>query len=228
MTTRPEDNRWTMAGPSTIGSVQPAMATRALEHVIVVDDDEAIRDSLGLLLGAEGYKVTLLSSGKELLDQMSQLPLACVLLDIRMPEINGLDVLQTIVAQAPQLVAIMITGHGDVPLAVRTLQKGAVDFIEKPFDPERILQAIRNAGEIALKRHQRLLAREQANAILGRLSDREQEILDRIALGRPSKAIANELGISVRTVEAHRRHIMQKTQAASTAELVHVLLATKD
>lgn len=209
-------------------NVKPRIAPAPLEHVIVVDDDEAILDSLGLLLEAEGYRVRLFSSGKEFLDKMAELPLACVLLDIRMPEINGIDVLQAIVSQASQLVAIMITGHGDVPLAVRTLQRGAVDFIEKPFDPERILQAIRNAGEIATKRYQRLVAREQANAILSRLSEREQEILDRIALGRPSKAIANELGISVRTVEAHRRHIMQKTQAASTAELVHVLLAAKD
>src|SRR5579875_156652 len=174
-------------------------------RIYVVDDDEAVRDSLSVLLAAQGYRVNGFRSAPAFLAAAPALPPGCLIADIRMPEMDGLELQQRLNERSFSFPMIVITGHGDVPLAVRAMKAGAVDFIEKPFTAEAILAAI-EAG-------------------LALLSSREREVLAGLVAGLPNKAIAYDLAISPRTVEIHRAHIMQKMQAKSLSELVRLALA---
>ena len=192
--------------------------------VHVVDDDPAVRRSLERLLDVAGFHVVSYQSPTAFLNAASGLSAGCVLLDIRMPGVDGLEVQSRLNRLRVNLPVIVMTGHGDVPSAVRAMKAGAVDFLEKPFDDETLLNAIGGAFAKA----SRLIGgdREAVRAAqrIATLSPREREVLDALLAGRQNKVIAFDLNISVRTVEVHRAHVMEKMQASSVAELVRLAL----
>ena len=193
--------------------------------VYVVDDDEAVRDSLSALLDANGYTSRGFSSAQEFLAAAPTLRPGCVIADIRMPGMDGLEMQQRLIERALSFPLIVITGHGDVPLAVRAMKAGALDFIEKPFAAETILDSAKSAlARIAEPRQQNALA-GVAMARLEALSPREREVLEGLLAGLPNKSIAYDLGISPRTVEIHRARVMDKMGARSLSELVRMGLA---
>jgi two-component system response regulator FixJ len=192
--------------------------------VHVIDDDADVRHSLAFLLTASGFAVRVHESAVAFLEVMPEAGKGCVVTDIRMPQMNGLELQRRLGELKAGLPVIVMTGHGDVPLAVEAMKAGAVDFIEKPFDDEILLSAIR----AALARRARESARDaRAMEIQGRikrLSEREREVLDRLVAGKANKVIAHELGISPRTVEVYRANVMTKMQADSLSELVRMAL----
>jgi len=193
--------------------------------VFIVDDDEAVRDSLQTLLEAAGHRVRSFASGSEFLAAMPSSEDGCLIIDVRMPGIGGLDVQERLRVDGIALPVIVITGHGDVPLAVRAMKAGAVDFVEKPFAEEAILAAVERALEIARRTHKVGIDAADAEARLSPLSEREHEVLRLVVAGKQNKVIAYELGISPRTVEIHRARVMEKTRARSLSELVRLAIA---
>ena len=194
--------------------------------VYVVDDDEAVRDSLKWLLEASSYRVELYDSGENFLARYDPKAIAVLVLDVRMPGMSGLEVQEHLISRKSDLPIIFITGHGDVPMAVNTLKKGAVDFIEKPFDQAALkAQVERMLGEARRRRTD--AERESLNeALLAKLTPREEQVLERIVAGRLNKQIADDLGISIKTVEAHRASIMDKTNSGTVADLMRVVMGT--
>ena len=192
--------------------------------VYIVDDDEAVRDSLSVLLEARGYQVTSFCAGRDFLAVAASLRRGCVIVDIRMPEMDGLELQQHLIERALSFPLIIITGHGDVPLAVRAMKAGAVDFIEKPFAVETITASITTALdrlEAAADDPPAAPAAEK----LATLSPREREVLDGLLAGLPNKTIAYDLSISPRTVEIHRARVMDKMGARSLSELIRTALS---
>lgn len=193
--------------------------------IIIVDDDAGVRDSLRALLESADYAVRDYAWAKAVLDSADVPNAGCLIADIRMPDMDGLTLQEELVKRKIRLPVIVVTGHGDVPLAVRAMKAGAVDFIEKPFDDEAILDSVGRA--LALRREERqhdALARE-AKTRIAALTPREREVLEHLVAGRPNKVIAYELDISPRTVEIHRAHLMEKMQVRSLSELVRLALA---
>jgi len=196
------------------------------EHCIyVVDDDAAVRDSLALLLETKGYAVRTFESASAFLGAAATLRAGCIVADIRMPGMDGLELQEKLIERALPFPLIVITGHGDVPLAVRAMKAGAVDFIQKPFSAETILMSAATALE-------RITAAGEADEIgtgvmakLGRLTVREREVLAGLLAGLPNKSIAFDLSISPRTVEIHRARVMDKMGARSLSELVRLGIA---
>jgi len=192
--------------------------------VHIVDDDEAMRDSLKWLLESHGLEVELYASGDAFLAAFNSNFRGCLVLDVRMPGMNGLDLHSQLQARHSTLPVIFITGHGDVPMAVSALKKGAVDFIEKPFndlDMLRLIQSCLSQDSAAAA------ARAESESVaqrLQRLTQREREVLALIVAGKLNKQIADELGISIKTVEVHRSRVMEKMGANSVAELVQLAL----
>jgi len=193
--------------------------------VYVVDDDEAVRDSLQFLLEPT-YQVAAFDSAEAFLERYDPKAIACLILDVRMPGMSGLQLQEELIARGSHLPVVFVTGHGDVPMAVATMKKGATDFIEKPFEQ----QALKALVEKMLGRAREDAARierERINAsLLARLTPREQQVLERIVAGRLNKQIADDLGISIKTVEAHRANIMDKLNAGTVADLMRVALGT--
>ncbi|TPW17383.1 MAG: response regulator [Halothiobacillaceae bacterium] len=189
--------------------------------VYIVDDDAAVRDSLSWLIRSIGLRVDTYASGQQFLNVLQPSTKGCVLLDVRMPGMSGLDLHEQLIAEKRVLPVIMITGHGDVPMAVRAVKAGAFDFIEKPFNDQVLLDRIQQA----LKQNREILRLEaQKTDLINRLAlltPREQEVLKLVVVGNPNKAIAAQLGISCRTVEIHRGRVMEKMEASSLPELVH-------
>ena len=196
--------------------------------VHVVDDDEAARESLAFLLASADMASRTYASAELFLSTLADLGPGCIVTDVRMPGMSGLDLLSHLRNAKVSLPVIVITGHGDVPLAVEAMKLGAVDFIEKPFNDDLLLASIRSAlsrGEVGGEREQE---RADAAERIGRLSGREHDVLDGLVAGKPNKVIAFDLGISPRTVEVYRANLMTKTQASSLSELVRLtLLATE-
>ena len=192
--------------------------TGSLVHV--VDDDPAMRDSLAFLLDTSGFEARLYEAGTELLERLPRPATGCVLTDIRMPDIDGLELLRRLRAAGQSLPVVMMTGHGDVPLAVEAMKLGACDFIEKPFDDEALIQALRSALERGGPVAPADPGLQEFVRRVGTLSQRERQVLDRLVAGGTSKEIGRTLAISPRTVEIYRAKLMAKTQASNLQELV--------
>ena len=193
--------------------------------VYIVDDDEAVRDSLSVLLESKGYAVKSFVSAPEFLSAAPLLPVGCLIVDIRMPEMDGLELQQHLTDRSLDFPLIVITGHGDVPLAVRAMKAGAVDFIEKPFASEAILSSLEAALSRLTTPSEEDPARAAASAKLALLSSREIQVLQGLLAGLPNKTIAYDLEISPRTVEIHRARVMAKMGARSLSELIRLALA---
>lgn len=196
--------------------------------VHIVDDDEALRDSLAWLLKSTGLSVSAYASAEEFLAAWTPAMTGCIVLDVRMPGMSGLELHERLLERHSTLPIIFITGHGDVPMAVSALKRGAVDFIEKPFDDQELLKLVEQS--LAQERNQRAQRRQGAEAQrrIEQLTPREREVLDLIVAGRLNKQIADDLGISIKTVEVHRARVMEKMSANSLAELVQHVLMTKN
>ena len=194
--------------------------------VYVVDDDDAIRDSLRWLLEANDYKVELYDSGESFIANYDPNAIAVLVLDVRMPGMSGLEVQEHLLARKADLPIIFITGHGDVPMAVRALKKGAVDFIEKPFQQAALKAQVEHMLNEARERRMKNERQSLNEALLAKLTPREQQVLERIVAGRLNKQIADDLGISIKTVEAHRASIMDKTNSGTVADLMRVVMDT--
>lgn len=195
------------------------------ETIHVVDDHPAVRRSLALLLGAAGHEVVLHESGERLLAEAARgLALGCIILDVRMPGRDGIEVMGALRAQGCALPVVLVTGHADIPLAVRGMRAGALDFVEKPYTEERILGAVREALAASRAAGAAREAAEMAARRLALLSPREAEVLALLVEGSPNKTIAARLGISPRTVEVHRAKLMEKLEARSLPEAVRLHL----
>lgn len=193
----------------------------------LVDDDEAIRRSAGFMLRTSGYRVDSYESGEDILRRARSLQPGCILLDIRMPGMDGLQVQQALKDRGIDLPIVILTGHGDVPLSVRAMKAGAIDFIEKPCERTTLLAAIEE-GFASLNRTRDNAARaKDATARLNVLTARERQVLDGLAEGLPNKTIAYDLGISPRTVEIHRANLMTKLCARNLAEALRLAFAAQ-
>ena len=195
---------------------------RAVVHVI--DDDEAARQSLAFLLGAAGIEVQTYKSAIAFLKTAADVKDGCIITDVRMPELSGIDLLRRLRERKLAVPVIVITGHGDVPLAVEAMKIGAVDFLEKPFDDEALLASVRSALDQQDRNSRRQAERAEIEDRLAALSNRERDVLDGLVAGHANKQIAFDLGISPRTVEIYRANLMTKMQAASLSDLVRMAL----
>lgn len=196
--------------------------------VHLVDDDESVRRSVGFMLKTSGHLVNAYASGTELMKSAKALEPGCILLDIRMAGMDGLEVQEALKDAGVSLPVIIMTGHGDVPLSVRAMKAGAIDFIEKPFEKSVLLSAL-ELGFASLKRSS--VGRERAREAAVRLqvlTPREREVLDGLAEGLPNKTIAYDLGISPRTVEIHRANLMTKLEARSLSEALRLAFAAQE
>jgi two-component system response regulator FixJ len=192
--------------------------------VHVIDDDEGVRESIEFLFRSAQFEVRVYESATAFLSKISEAPEGCVVTDVRMPEVSGIDLLRRLKELKSTLPVIVMTGHGDVPLAVEAMKAGAVDFIEKPFDDDVMLAAVRAAltrGEITGKRD---AERAEIEERIKRLSPRERDVLQGLVAGQPNKIIAYNLGISPRTVEIYRANVMSKMEAPSLSDLVRMAL----
>ncbi|MGZ5925574.1 MAG: response regulator transcription factor [Rhizomicrobium sp.] len=196
------------------------------EYVFVVDDDADIRDSMRMLLEAGGFKVRCFSSAKPFLADDAPKS-GCLIADIRMPDMSGLELQEELQRRHVSLPVIIITGHGDVPLAVRAMRAGAIDFLEKPFDDELMLSSVKRALETASHVRNREEEKKGAQALLAELTPREHSVLEKLVQGRSNKVAAHELGISPRTVEIHRARIMDKLGASGLSDIIRIALAAK-
>ncbi|NEV60445.1 response regulator transcription factor [Thiorhodococcus minor] len=192
--------------------------------VFVVDDDQAMRTSLQWLIEATGMTVKTYDSAAAFLKDYYPGRAGCLLLDVRMPGMSGLELQAHLATEGHRLPVIMITGHGDVAMAVRAMKAGAVDFIEKPFHDEDLLRSIRNALEFDEKTRASRLAKAEIVRRLAELTPREHEVMGMVTDGRSNKEIAAALGVSAKTVEAHRARVMEKMRADSLADLVRMAL----
>ena len=193
--------------------------------VLVVDDDEAMRDSICCLLEAEKVPCRSFASAQDFLEFYMQPQSGCILLDIRMPGMDGMELLQNLKEQGIQLPVIIITGHGDVSLAVRAMKQGAFDFVEKPFKAQELLDRVHAALQSNQKASSDNLKQDDLRNIFEGLTSREKEIMELVVAGSPSRAISITLGISTKTVDAHRASIMRKLDVRNIAELVQKRLA---
>ncbi len=192
--------------------------------VFVVDDDQAMRNSLQWLIESIGMKVRTYGSANEFMTSYYPGRAGCLLLDVRMPGMSGLELQAHLARRDSRLPVIIITGHGDVAMAVKAMKSGAVDFIEKPFHDEELLSSIRNALNFDEKQRSLQSQRAEIAARLAELTPREHEVMEMVTDGNANKEIAAALGVSAKTVEAHRARVMDKMRAASLAELVRMAL----
>lgn len=201
------------------------MSEPSTPTVFIVDDDQAIRYAMQALMESVGLPYEIFHSADQFLELFSLDKAGCLVLDIRMPGLGGLELQEKLMEQGSTLPIIFITGHGDVPMAVEAMQKGAVDFIQKPFRDQELLDRISEA----LKSDQHTRAEiDEKSAIMVRLktlTNREHEVMNLVVTGKPNKVIAYELGVSQRTVEIHRARVMEKMEASSLADLVRMFLA---
>jgi len=191
--------------------------------VFLIDDDPAIRDAVGLLLRANGLAVETFASAVDFLESDAVQRPGCLLLDVRMPGMSGLDLQKRLQEMDCRMPIIFITGHGDVPMAIRAMKAGAFDFVEKPFQAQALLDRLHEALALDAQERRRQARRNDVAARLALLSPREQEVMERVAAGQYNKVIAADLGISISTVEIHRKRVMEKLQATSLSDLIQML-----
>ena len=192
--------------------------------VFVIDDDEAVRTSLRLLLKSVGLPVETFASAQEFLDQYDEDRAGCLVLDIRMPGISGLELQQHLNERNSIMPIVFITGHGDVPMAVEAMQAGAVDFIQKPFRDQDLIDRINRALDKDRDMRSELRERDEIRRRMAHLTPREREVLDLVTQGKANKVIAGDLNVSQRTVEIHRARVMEKMGAGSLAHLVRMVI----
>jgi len=192
--------------------------------VIVVDDDEAVRSSTRLLLKSVGLPAVTYSSAQEFLDNYDSQQPGCVVLDVRMPGMSGLELQQFLNLRGAVIPVIFITGHGDIPMAVEAMQQGAFDFLQKPFRDQDLIDRVQRALARDRENRDALKGHERIRALLKSLTPREREVLVLLTHGKPNKVMAAELGLSQRTVEIHRAHVMEKMAANSVAQLVRMVM----
>ena len=192
--------------------------------VYIIDDDAAMRDSLDFLLGSAGFEVTLFDSAMDFLDALPNLGFGCVVSDVRMPGLDGIDLLKRLKQDHRALPIVVMTGHGDIPLAVEAMKLGAIDFLEKPFEDERLLNAITTALSRTADEMKTEAAAAEVAARIASLSPRERQVMEGLVAGLSNKLIAREYDISPRTVEVYRANVMTKMQAGSISELVRLAM----
>ena len=195
-----------------------------VETVIVVDDDDAVRASLRLLLKSVGLEVQTYGSASEFLGSYNGQQPGCLVLDVRMPGLSGMELQEQLNLQGAIIPVIFVTGHGDVPMAVEAMQHGAFDFLQKPFRDQELLDRIQRALVRDRENRVQLLQKDQIRTRLGSLTPREREVLQLMTRGRPNKLMAADLGLSQRTIEIHRARVMEKMHASSLAQLVRMTL----
>jgi two-component system, LuxR family, response regulator FixJ len=194
------------------------------KNVYIVDDDEASRDSIATLLSIAGFRTKSFASGNQFLREVASLAPGCLVSDVRMPDLDGITLLQKLKTLKLSIRVVLITGHGDIKTAVRAIKSGAADFVEKPYDDETILTAVRKAQEELDRDDEGDELAKIAAGRLSSLSSRESEVLERLVAGLSNKAIAHDLAISPRTVEFHRTRVMTKMKAGSLSQLVRLAL----
>lgn len=192
--------------------------------VHIVDDEEVVRNSLAFLLSGAGFAVRVHESASRFLDVAGDIRNGCLITDLRMPDIDGLELLRQLKAMDAMLPTIVVTGHGDVQMAVEAMKHGAIDFLEKPFSEDVLIESIRRAADRAVERRQTEAAMDQVRQRVDLLSERERQVLKGVVAGLPNKSIAFELGISPRTVEVYRAGLMGKMQARSLPDLVRMVM----
>jgi two-component system response regulator FixJ len=196
------------------------------QTVFIVDDDQSIRQAMGLLLESVGLDNEIFESADEFLQRVSDDRSGCLVLDIRMPGMSGLELQETLADRGNSMPVIFVTGHGDIPMAVEAMQNGAVDFIQKPFRDQELLNRIGAALKTDESRRSLNEETTKIKARIGRLTKREHEVFNLVVTGKPNKIVAYELSVSQRTVEIHRARVMEKMEARSLAELVRMHLSS--
>lgn len=202
--------------------------SRSEPTIYIVDDEEPVRKALRLLVKAEGLESRGFASAQEFLAAMDEIGPGCVLVDVCMPGMSGLELQETLNARELRIPVIVITGHADVPTAVRAMKGGACDFVEKPFDGEELLRRIHECLNNDRRQRHRTELRQQARDRIARLTPRERQVMDGLVQGKRNKTIADELFISFRTVELHRASIMEKLEAQSLSDIVRTALIADD
>lgn len=193
-------------------------------NVYVIDDDPAMRDSLDFLLGSAGFSVTLFDSALKFLETMPSLAFGCVVSDVRMPGMDGIDLLRQLKKVPKTLPIVIMTGHGDIPLAVEAIKLGAIDFLEKPFEDERLVIMISTALSQAADQSKNESISADIASRIASLSPRERQVMDGLVAGLSNKLIARDYNISPRTIEVYRANVMTKMQASSISELVRLAM----
>ncbi|MEI6987141.1 MAG: response regulator [Rhodospirillaceae bacterium] len=196
--------------------------------VTIIDDDDALRDAMTVLVTAAGWRAETYASAEEFLAALHVDRAGCALIDVRLPGMDGMELFRRLGELAPGFPVVILTGHGDVPMAVEALKAGAVDFIEKPFDPDRLLTSLRQALSRDAILRETKMAIEEFKTLVDKLTPREHEVMEFMVVGQSNKMIAAKLGISPRTVEIYRARVMEKMQVRSLAELVRLTLHAHD
>jgi two-component system, LuxR family, response regulator FixJ len=195
--------------------------------VYVVEDDAGMRDAVGLLLRSASFDVRSYSNAESFLNEVDCSEPICLLTDVRLPEMDGIALFRYLVGLGTEPAVVVITGHGDIPMAVAALKEGVVDFVEKPFDPGMLLDSVRDASRRAAASHERKVVAADIATRRASLTPRETDILALLMEGHPNKVIAGKLGMSIRTTEHHRARIMEKLGARSISHLIKMLLAIR-
>jgi len=193
--------------------------------ILIVDDDPDVRDSLRALLESSGYSVCDFQSAAAVLADPKIAEAMCLIADIRMPDMDGLQLQEELARRQIRIPVIVVTGHGDVALAVRAMKAGAIDFIEKPFDGDVLLESVKEALVLSRQNRGQTVQAQAAGTHIALLTQREKQVLEHLVAGRSNKIIAYELDISPRTVEIHRAHLMEKLQARSLSDVIRMALA---
>lgn len=197
-------------------------------NVFIVDDDEAVRSSLRLLIRSVGLQAQAFASARDFLDAYDARHPGCLVLDVRMPGMSGLELQQELNQRGATIPVVFITGHGDVPMAVEAMQQGAFDFLQKPFRDQDLLDRVQRAMARDAESRASMAARSEIVTRLASLTPRETEVLRLVTRGKANKVVGAELGVSQRTVEIHRAHVMEKMHAGSLAELVRMVLDVEE
>jgi two-component system response regulator FixJ len=196
--------------------------------VFIVDDDASVRDSLAALLESAGFETLAFESARAFLASDAVGRRGCLVADVRMPDMDGLELQEELVRRGIRLPIVIVTGHADVPLAVRAMKAGAIEFLEKPYNEDALIDSVRRGLSEASAQAEETLSRNVAAARLARLTEREREVYELLILGHPNKVVAHKLDISPRTVEIHRAHVMEKMEARNLAQLIRMSLAADE